>query len=183
MSANRDVGLIPEPILEEMGAEYGSKYAVLRAPENADLVQTLLATIEAGARGDRDLLLKALESAQPAVRYWGAVWLGESDQANTIDRLRLLLTDSSPAVRVAAGRALVRLGRPREALEVLGRELGNRNLIIGHYAIWALEELGAGSMPLLPEIKAARVSPYDPTRRIAERLSKTLTAARGPQPD
>ena len=60
MIANRDLGLIPEPILEEMGARYGSKYAVLRAPENADLVKTLLATIEAGARGDRDVLLKAL---------------------------------------------------------------------------------------------------------------------------
>jgi len=183
MIASRDLGLIPEPILEEMGARYGSKYAVLRAPENADLVKTLLATIEAGARGDREVLLKALGSSEPAVRYWAAIWLGQSGQRDTIASLRPRLADSSSAVRIAAARALVQLGRPGEALEVLGHELGNTNLIAGHYAIWALEEMGAGAMPLLSQIKAAREGPYDPTRRVAERLSKTLMAVRAPQPD
>ena len=56
-------------------------------------------------------------------------------------------------------------------------------LIVGHYAIGALEEIGAGSMPLLSQIQAARESPYDPMRRVAERLSKTLMAVRAPQPD
>jgi arylsulfatase A-like enzyme len=177
MIASRDLGLIPEPILEEMGAGYGSKYAVLQAPENAQLVQALLATIDAGRRQDREALEQALGSAQPAVRYWAVVWLGQGVPTNASAALVRCLKDKSPAVRVAAGRALVPLGRRAEALEVLGQELDNANLVVGHYAIRALEEIGYEALPLLSKIQAARGSPYDSTRRVAERLSKTLLAA------
>jgi arylsulfatase A-like enzyme len=183
MIASRDLGLIPEPILEEMGARYGSKYAALRAPENAQLAPAILATIDAGVRQDRQALQQALGSAQAAVRYWAVVWLGQGGQDEASARATLMpyLEDSSPAVRVAAGRALVALGDRAGALEVLGRELDNPNLVVGHYAIRALEELGDLALPLLPKIQAARQNPYDSTRRIADRLSKTLLAARRAQ--
>jgi arylsulfatase A-like enzyme len=187
MVDGRDLGLIPEPILEEMGARYGSKYAVLQAPENASLVPTLLATIDAGARHDREALERALGSAQPAVRYWAVVWLGQGGPADAdasaspSAALVSCLRDPSPAVRVAAGRTLVSRGHRRESLDVLARELDDANLVVGHYAIRALEEIGDEALPLLPRIQAARQSPYDSTRRIADRLSKSLLAARAAQ--
>ena len=106
MIASHDLGLIPEPILEEMGARYGSKYAVLQAP-NPPLVATLLATIDAGTKRDREALQAALRSAQPAVRDWAAVWLGQggADDGASAALVRRI-EDASPAVRVAAGRAL-----------------------------------------------------------------------------
>jgi uncharacterized sulfatase len=180
MIASRDLGLVPEPILEEMGARYGSKYAVLQAPENAGLVADLLATVDAGTRRDRRALDQALHSPQAAVRYWAAVWLGQMDAAgiNASATLRACLDDPSPAVRVAAARALAGLGQRTEALEVLAHALDDANLVVGHYAIRALEEIGPDVRPLSAQIQAARQSPYDSTRRIADRLSKTLTAAR-----
>jgi hypothetical protein len=178
MIASCDLGLIPEPILEEMGARYGSKYAVLQAPENAELVPASLAVMDAGVKHDRAALRQALGSAQPAIRYWAVVWLGQGGGSEERAALVCCLKDPSPAVRVAAGRALVPAGGRLEGLDVLAQELDNPNLVIGHYAIRALEELGSDALPLLANIDAARQSPYDSTRRIADRLSKTLLAAR-----
>ena len=184
MIANRDLGLIPEPILEEMGARYGSQ---VRRPAGAG---------ECGpgddvARDDRrrgeGRSGRAAEGARVSAagrpilgRASGSAGMGRPMRSRVSGRCSQ--TPPPPCASPPA-RALVQLGRPGEALEVLGHELGNKNLIVGHYAIWALEEIGAGAMPLLSQIQAARESPYDPTRRVAERLSKTLLALRAPQPD
>ena len=147
-------------------------------------MKTLLATIEAGAAGRSGRVAEGARVGAAGRTLLGRR-LARPEWAGGYDR------ESPPAPRGLLPRRArrrrrgpwSRLGRPGEALEVLGRELGNKNLIVGHYAIWALEEIGAGSMPLLSQIQAARESPYDPTRRVAERLSKTLMAVRAPQPD
>jgi hypothetical protein len=109
------------------------------------------------------------------------VWLGQGSTTEASTTLAGCLKDTSPAVRIAAARALVSRNHREEALDVLGRELDNPNLVVGHYAIRALEEIGDDALPLLSKIQAARQSPYDSTCRVADRLSKSLVAPRAVQ--
>lgn len=178
MQETRDAGMIPEPILEELGKQYGSKYAVLRAPENAGLVKAVIETIEAGERRDLAALKKALASPQASIRYWAAVWLGNSKDPAVTPDLVGALKDTSAGVRVAAARGLCDLGSTQPSLEVLQRELNNPNLIVGFYAIRALEEIGPPARSLLPDIRKCINGPYDPTDRIARRLSAKLSGTK-----
>jgi arylsulfatase A-like enzyme len=174
MVQTRDVGLIPEPILEDLGRKYGTKYYVLRQDENADLVRRLIDVIEAGERGDRAALLEALESDRPSLRYWAATWLGnlhdESAAAKLVDRT----SDNTPAVRVAAALALCKLGRHQQYLPLLAEQIEADNLITGMFAIRALEQVGPPAKAVLPAVKQARDNPYEFTRRFARRLTGKL---------
>src|SRR5690606_35251362 len=64
----RDTGMIPEPILDEMAFATGSKYAVLQQPENRDLVHLIIQTITAGENGDIATLHATLASPSAALR-------------------------------------------------------------------------------------------------------------------
>jgi len=174
MEDTRDVGVIPEPILEDLGKKYGSKYAVLQVPENAGLVKGIIEIIEAGERRDVPTLKKGLVSRHASLRYWAAVWLGNSKDETAAADLVSALKDRSACVRVAAARGLCALGSTQPALTVLKQELNNSNLAVGYYAIRALEEIGEPALPLLPDIRKNIHSPYDPTERIARRLSSKL---------
>ena len=169
-----DLGLIPEPILENLGREHGNKVHVLRQPEHRDLVRRLIEVVEAGRRGDLGLLREALPSPRPSVRYWAATALGTSGLRDESERLLPLLEDPSAAVRFASALALGRLGRRGEPGRVLARELGNENVIVGMYAIRALEWIGDEAINVRDEIEAAKESPYEFTRRIAHRLLARL---------
>ena len=170
MVETRDVGVVPEPLLEDLGVKLGSRYAVLRQDENKDLVRQVIATIEAGERGDVSALREALASSHAAVRYWAARKSGLlGDKALTAE-LTPLLDDSQAAVRVAAAEALARLGSVDRALEILGNELTNENLVVGHYAIRAIEALGASAAALGPQIEPLVNAEYDSTQRVAMRM-------------
>ena len=79
--------------------------------------------IDRGQQGEaeKDYLLKALESHQPAVRYWAAVYLGEDRNLARSCRaaLRKALRDSNPTVRIGAARALYQIGEKRTAVTTL----------------------------------------------------------------
>lgn len=173
METSRDVGLIPEPILEELGRKYGSKYHVLDQPENEGLIREIIATIEAGERGDGDDLRSALASERPTVRYWAAVWLGNLGEKAAIEGLTSHLDDPSPTVRVAAAMSLYQLGQTGR-LKQLADDIDADNLIVGMYAIRAIERTGADLSGIEEAIKGATESPYDSTRRIARRLAAQL---------
>jgi uncharacterized sulfatase len=174
MVETRDVGLIPEPILEDLGRARGSKYDVLRRAEAADLVPRLIAVIEAGERGDREALLGALESDQASLRYWAATWLGSRRETSAVPRLVELTDDPTPAVRVAAALALCQMGHDEEYVPLLARLMDSENLVAGHYAIRALEQAGQPARAALPAIKRALDNPHEMTRRIASRLCSRL---------
>lgn len=174
MVETRDVGLIPEPILEDLGRQYGSKYHVLRQTENADLVRRLIDVVDAGQRGDRSPLLDGLASDRPSIRYWAATWLGNLREKSATAPLIQLTEDATPAVRVAAALALCKMGHHRQYVPVLAEHIESDNLITGMYAIRALERVGAPARAVLPAIKKARDNPYEFTRRFARRLTATL---------
>jgi arylsulfatase A-like enzyme len=174
MIENRDVGLIPEPILENLGRQYGSKYQVLQQESNATLVQELIQLTEAGERGDRQALLAAVASKRPSLRYWAATWLGHLKSSKDRKKLVALTRDTVPAVRVAATLALARMGDQQTYLPMLASHIEADNLLTGMYAIRALEQLGPAASAVLPAIKKAQKSPYEFTRRFAKRLSSQL---------
>ncbi|MCB9783132.1 MAG: sulfatase [Candidatus Omnitrophica bacterium] len=171
MIETQDVGLIPEPVLEEMGKEAGNKYFVLDRPENEDLIEELIDTIEAGENGDKAKLAAALKSDQPAVRYWAAMWLGVKGGKRAIDSLNPLFGDPSPGVRVAAALAAGRLGETEVAVKLLADHIDHPNLVVGMFAIRAIELLNPPNADQIPEVVAAKESPYEFTQRIANRIA------------
>lgn len=170
MIESRDLGLIPEPILEELGDRYGSKYQVLQQEEHKTLIRDTLRLIDAA---DPRVVLAGLQSDHASIRYWAATMLGVSGDSEHRDQLMPLTRDPSSGVRVAASLALFRLGDTTVA-ENLAAEIDNKNLLTGMYAIRALEMTGPSAASHRETILAARKSQYEFTRRIARRLTVKL---------
>ena len=174
MISSKDLGLIPEPILEDMGGEHGSKYEVLRQEKHKTLARDVLEVIEAGEAKQFTKLLNGLQSPSAAIRYWCATLLGIYGERHHAESLASLKQDVSGGVRVAVALALVRLGQSDEIAPMLIRELDSDNYIVGLYAIRALEMMGDDAKPYLADIQSARNSDYEFTRRIANRLVAQL---------
>jgi len=168
MIDERDMGLIPEPILEDAGRQAGSKYDAFKAATRGDQTRRLIAVISAGESGNTSALLNFAASADPSTRYWAAVWLGETRHGT--DVLEKLSTDDVPAVRVAASQALFKLGDESQ-LKQLVSQIDDPNLLVGMYALRAIEELGDAGRVHRIRIAAAQKSPYEFSRRIARRLT------------
>lgn len=172
MVETRDVGLIPEPILEELGRLHGSKRAVLQ--RDAGLVRQLIDVIEAGEQGDRSALVASTLSDRASVRYWAATWLGNLQDESAVPQLIELADDPTPAVRIAAALALCKLGHHKQYVPLLAEHVNCRNLVAGMYSIRALELVGPHASDVLPAIEEACHNPYEFTRRIARRLTSEL---------
>ena len=151
-----DVGLIPEPVLEDLGRRHGSKYGVLQPPRNARLMWTLFETVEASERRDVEALVRAIKYKHPAVRWWAATGLGLSGDRSAGEPLRTLLDDEFGGVRVAAAQALCLLGDVQTGMPVLTESVADPDLIVGMFAIRGLERIGDSARAALPTIHAAR---------------------------
>lgn len=176
MSRSGDVGLIAEPILEDLGKRYGNKYFALQQPENKNLVENLIEVIEAGERGDASALYKAIGSEKPSIRYWAATGLGNLGEAATIETVSKRLSDSSASVRIATALALCKLGKKEKYIQTLLDEISNKNLIVRMYAIRAVEISGFDSQAVRQAVEKAKENDYEFTRRIAKRLSAKFKA-------
>lgn len=165
-----DPGLIPEPILEDWGREHGSKYAAMRRPEGAEAVRRSMAAIEAGERGDREALRDTLTDECPCSRYWAAMWLGQLRDGAARDALDTLTNDPVPTVRVAAHLALCLLGEHEAHLPKLAALVDEDNLIVGMYAMNAVELTGILDNAVREAAQKALDNPYDATQRYGRRL-------------
>jgi arylsulfatase A-like enzyme len=174
MIESRDLGLIPEPILEDLGRAYGNKSVILTHPDNAGLVEKLLTVFDHGQAADLAELQLDLKSDRPSIRYWAATWLGVSGDASVVRNLHAHLTDENAAVRIAAALALYRLHTHENVLPYVVREVDSGNPIVGMYALRALEQMGDSARPALPTIRQARSSDYQYSRRLAKRLMTNL---------
>jgi arylsulfatase A-like enzyme len=174
MVKSRDVGIIPEPILEDMGKQAGNKYYALQEEVQATLIRRSITVISAGEQGDITALRKALNDRDPALRYWAATGLGNSGDAEQVTPLTRRLEDKDAGVRVAAALALCRLGQNTQAVPLLIGEIENRNVIVGLYAIRALEMSGVDNSEVRAAIKKTQDNVYEFTRRIANRMAGNL---------
>jgi arylsulfatase A-like enzyme len=171
MAESRDMGIVPEPVLEDLGRKYGSKYDAMRHADQKGLTAGLISIADAGAREDVAKLQPALSSSRPSIRYWAAMGLGNTQRVEDARLLRPLFKDADGAVRVAAARGLAMYG-DEAAVQLLAREIDNENLLVGLYAIRAIEELGEKARAAGTAVWKARKSAYDGTRRVADRLSE-----------
>lgn len=169
MVTSRDMGLVPEPVLEDLGKKYGSKYDAMRHADQKGLIEELIRVADAGAWGRVGELNKALKSPRPSVRYWAAIGLGNTGRA-AAGILEKYLDDPSATVRIAAALGLCRRHDNPRALRLLAREIDNANLVVGLYAIRAIEELGDRARSTAPAILKATGSKYNTTQRVANRL-------------
>ena len=75
-----------------------------------------------------------------------------------------------PAVRVAAAQALGKLGDLSQ-LKLLIEHINDHNLLVGMFALRAIEELGDAAKVHRAAIASAQKSKYEFSRRIAKRLT------------
>ena len=155
----KDLGLIPEPILAERASSIGHHYGILRGEGGDALARRVARAAVQASAGESALadLLTAMDDQDAAVRYWGAIGIGNvgASALSAEAQLRDLLDDSSGAVRIAAARALCRLSIPGPALPVLSGELKNGRQWERLQAAIVLDEIGPQALPVLEEIRAA----------------------------
>ena len=172
MDETNDAGIIPEPILEDMGKKYGNKYTAMKQPEYDDIHKRLIRVIKTGEKQDTDVLLKSIGSGEPSERYWAVTWLGINKVQAARDKVEKLLADPDPAVRVAANLALFKIDPAFDPIPALGEEAGNRNLIVGMYAMSAIEQTGIRNEAVRDIAATASGSKYDFTQRYGKYLLK-----------
>jgi arylsulfatase A-like enzyme len=176
MLETRDCGLFPEPALEDMGREHGSKYAAMKAG-NAACLPDLIATIEAGERNDTDTLIEALQSDEPAQRYWACTGIGNQRITHAKPALETAAADPVPAVRVAAHLALWQLDHDNSPIKKLAELIDTPNLIVGMYAMNAIERTGVLNRTVARAAEKALANPYNPTQRYGKRLAAMVKKA------
>lgn len=179
MIETRDTGLLPEPYMKRMAIEYGSEFAILHRrggeKRSRKLLQLAIITSEP-KQSDMPVIYGALESDDPAERYWGVVSLGllvplENEDIRKLQRAAI---DDEASVRIAAARSLYWAGRKRLAVGLLGKELKKTDELDEslHYALNVLEEIGDDAKAAIPAVKelqaAKRKSEY--IKRLANRL-------------
>jgi len=184
MRDTRDMGLIPEPELEELGRKNSNKYFVLHQPENETLVERIREVIELGEKGlsSLNLLIEKLSDESPSVRFRAAYAIGNigMNSKPAVEKLSVLLNDESGAVRIVSARALCFMGLYDQGLPVLRYELKtNRNHVVRHYAALYCEEMGEQTLPYLQEFISARNNDhYEYVKRICKRLVYNLKNGR-----
>lgn len=174
MIENKDMGLIPEPILEELGREYGNKYYILQQKENVNLIKQLIDVFEAGELKDVEKLEEIAKTGNPSQRYWAVTWLGVHRNQESAELIKELVKDNNATVKIAACLALCKMGMDETYLPIIVEEINHPNYLVGMYAIRAIEQSG-----ILNEItkKAAEIafrSKYDNTTRYGRRLLNKL---------
>ena len=134
MTETRDMGLIPEPILEDVGRETGNKYLAFLKKDRGQQTRRLIEVITAGEANESDKLMDFAKSPDPSTRYWAAVWLGVTKVAASKPTLLKLTSDPVPTVRVAAAQALCKFGDLAH-MKILVEHIQDPNLLVGMFAL------------------------------------------------
>jgi arylsulfatase A-like enzyme len=166
----RDLGLIPEPEVDERGKKLGSRYAILRQPGSEDYLRRLRALVDAVNRGTNPALReRALGDPDPAFRYWAMVSFTRTPAAVQENRERIGagLKDAAAIVRIVAARAAAEYLQDASAVALLAQELKGSNEWARLQAMIALDELGERARPARDAIQAATKDPNDYVQRVA----------------
>jgi uncharacterized sulfatase len=159
MLESGDAHLLAEPFLEEADEQLGNRRAAVIGPEGKLRLRRVMDVAEAVSRGPAEaaVLTRCLADTDPAVRWWAAMGLGnDASLARAAEKqLQSVLSDKSPAVRVAAARALDRASQTREALPALTAAVNDKNASTALWAITVLDEMDERARPALAVIQAA----------------------------
>ena len=160
----RDLGLIPEPEMVLREKQAGSRYDILAKTDDKTLPERLGRMAALASEGSQALpeLLKGLQDKDAAVRYWAAIGIGNigrlSDEA-TRACLNILEKETSTVVRIAAGRALLRMKtEEKKALSELSKSLDSPEEWSRLHAAIALDEADEQARPVLTSLKEALIN-------------------------
>ncbi|MDF1711768.1 MAG: sulfatase-like hydrolase/transferase [Akkermansiaceae bacterium] len=160
----RDLGLIPEPEMVLREKQAGSRYDILAKTDDKTLPERLGRMAALASEGTQALpeLLKGLQDKDAAVRYWAAIGIGNigrlSDEA-TRACLNILEKETSTVVRIAAGRALLRMKtEEKKALSELSKSLDSPEEWSRLHAAIALDEADEQARPVLTSLKEALIN-------------------------
>jgi len=170
MIETKDLGLIPEPIAEDLGKKYGNKHNILQAEENKNLISQLIKTIEAGNNNDLKTLRKLLKTGNDSQKYWAATWLGVNKDKRSEGSLKKITTSEIPSLRIASLLSLHRIKPNDEYLKGLINEINNTNAIVGMYAMNAIEQTDVLNKTTENAADIALKNDYEFTVRYAKRL-------------
>jgi len=170
MVETKDLGLIPEPIAEDLGKKYGNKYNILQAKENTKLISQLIKTIEAGDNKDLKTLHKLLKTGNDSQKYWAATWLGVNKDKKSSPALKEMTVSEIPSLRIASLLALHKIKPNDEYLKGLTNEINNPNAIVGMYAMNAIEQTEVLNKTTENAADIALKNDYTFTVRYAKRL-------------
>lgn len=167
-----DTGFLPEPMLH---ARTTSTPYALGQDQRAYRLPVI--TTVAGFATDGETALKHivgfLDDEDAAARYWAALGMtirGREAVAATRDKLRGLLKDESPSVRIAAAEALARYGDEEDVTPAVKTlvELGNANdhgVFVAILALNSLDAVGDKARPFRDQIAKLPVNHPDENKR------------------
>ncbi|MFY0652828.1 MAG: sulfatase-like hydrolase/transferase [Cyclobacteriaceae bacterium] len=170
MKEVNDLGLIPEPELEDLGMKYGNKYFILEQAENKGLHDDVLAVIEAGNQKNSTELLKYLRAPRASQRYWAANYLGNLGDKQNIEPLKEGTNDSSESVVIASALAILKLEKDEHAYEILKSQLKSEKPIVRLYASLGFEELMGFGYAQPTELTHLLIDDYEFVKRVAKRI-------------
>ena len=171
-----DVGLVPEPDLDDRGKKAGSRYEAFHQPGSPKLLGDLRTVVEAVNRGSNPKLVReAANHPDPALRYWAVIGLRKD--ASAAETIRKAQTDPSPVVRIAALAAGAMHQNDVAAIPKLAAELKNENPYVRLHAAQALDALGRRAEPAKAALNTALSDPNEYVKRVAEHAVAALTAA------
>ncbi|MCP4849094.1 MAG: sulfatase-like hydrolase/transferase [Verrucomicrobiaceae bacterium] len=160
-----DIGLIPEAEIEIREQEAGSRFEILnRKGVSKKFLERLVASATQASEGIEALpiLLKVLDDKDSAVRYWGVTGIGNIGKkagGQALEAARKAMKDNSPSVRIAAARAVARLGKPEIAIPLLVNELKSEHQWGRLAAAIVLDEMDEEARPALKALQEAVKKP------------------------
>ena len=179
----KDLGLIPEAVIARLEGSIGNRYAILRQEGGDTLASRIAQTAVLASSGVEAMegLATAIQASHPAIRYWALTGLGNIG-VKAISKLALVekhLTDASPAVGIAAARALCRMEKPQEALPVLLCWLMNGEQWEQLQAAIVLDEINAQAAPVLDQMKSALDSKIAKNKYVVRVVNRALNEELG----
>jgi N-sulfoglucosamine sulfohydrolase len=155
--ATRDLGFLPEHDMLVRGKD-STPFEMGQSDETYPLEEIQqLASLVGQGQAHVGAFSEALNNSDAAIRYWGTIGLGSLGKgANIAEPLLIdLLDDSSPSVKLAAAKALVRIGSTHNVLPTAIEGLKHESEWVRLDAVLVIEKLGDAGRPALPRIQQA----------------------------
>ena len=180
-----DLGLLPEAEIEIRETAAGARYNILKGKSKLNAQLGNAAAMASSGVYALPSMIQAMQHPDAAVRYWGATGVGNiGSQATNAKRPMMdALKDKSPSVRIAAARALAKLGESKPALSVLEAELQSEHQWGRLAAAIVLDEMDAQAKPAIPALKRAlKNQPNKYIVRVANRALNELQGTKNAVP-
>ncbi len=178
VSETRDIGLIPESEIVRREKESESRYNILLQSDKG-LVNRIRDTANQAVNCRKNFpdLIIAMSDPDAVVRYWSAIGIGNLGQDGRPAKIQIerALSDEAPCVRIAASRAMLKMGLEEKALAVLKNELKSEHEWARLRAAIVLSEAGEQARPLIPELtECLENQPNKYITRVANRALNVL---------